>query len=133
MVRHEPGYPVGGNFVSPYSPISQPISGLGLGATAPYMNTAFVLSGLLLLAGLIGVLHSAVRPCGRRVPRRSLAVQPPRDRRRSRADHRRLPTTNSTKHTSLTQREPPPLSRAPLAADVSAELCLWSAGSHTPG
>ena len=53
-----PGYTVSGTWISPYSPISQPISGLGLGKTAPYMNTAFVVSGLLLLAGVIGVARS---------------------------------------------------------------------------
>ncbi|MGH3917401.1 MAG: DUF998 domain-containing protein [Pseudonocardiaceae bacterium] len=52
-----PGYSVGGDLISPYSSISQPISGLGMGATAPFMNTAFVLSGLLLLAGVIGIFR----------------------------------------------------------------------------
>ena len=33
-----PGYRLFGTLISPYSPISQPISGLGLGPTAPFMN-----------------------------------------------------------------------------------------------
>ena len=40
-----PGYTAWGTRIAPYSPISQPISGLGLGITAPFMNTAFVLAG----------------------------------------------------------------------------------------
>ncbi|PRY60892.1 DUF998 domain-containing protein [Glycomyces artemisiae] len=48
------GYTIGGDRISPYSNLTQPISGLGLGTTAPYMNTAFVLSGVLLAAGLVG-------------------------------------------------------------------------------
>jgi hypothetical protein len=51
-----PGYTLWGVRIAPYSPVSQPISGLGLGPTAPYMNTIFVLSGLLMLAGVAGVL-----------------------------------------------------------------------------
>src|SRR5258707_6740703 len=46
-----PGYTVFGVHIAPYSPITQPISGLGLGPTAMYMNAAFVLSGLILAAG----------------------------------------------------------------------------------
>jgi hypothetical membrane protein len=38
------------------SPISQPISGLGLGATAPYMNTAFILGGLLTTIGTVAAM-----------------------------------------------------------------------------
>ena len=52
------GYTVAGTWISPYSAITQPISGLGLGETGPYMNSAFILSGLLLLAGVIGVVLS---------------------------------------------------------------------------
>src|SRR5438105_328413 len=37
-----PGYAAWGTWIGPYSPIHQGISGLGLGVTAPYMNTAFV-------------------------------------------------------------------------------------------
>jgi hypothetical membrane protein len=68
-----PGYPVAGTWISPYSPITQPISGLGLGATARYMNPTFVISGLLLLAGVIGVVR-CLPPGGRPVARRASAV-----------------------------------------------------------
>jgi hypothetical membrane protein len=60
-----PGYPLFGTLIAPYSPISQPISGLGLGPTGALMNTAFVLSGLVLLAGVAGIFQT-VRPSGRR-------------------------------------------------------------------
>ena len=56
-----PGYSIFGTLVAPYSPISQPISGLGMGPTGPYMNAAFVLSGLSLLIGVIGVFKSLPR------------------------------------------------------------------------
>ena len=52
-----PGYTIYGTRIAPYSPISQPISGLGLGPTGPFMNAAFVLSGLLLLAGVVGIFQ----------------------------------------------------------------------------
>jgi hypothetical membrane protein len=74
-----PGYTVFGTWISPYSPISQPISGLGLGKTAPYMNAAFIASGLLLLAGVIGVARSLPaggRPVLRRAGVTSLALAP---------------------------------------------------------
>jgi hypothetical membrane protein len=60
-----PGYTLFGTLIAPYSPISQPISGLGLGPTGAFMNTAFVLGGLLLLAGVAGIVQT-VRPSGRR-------------------------------------------------------------------
>jgi hypothetical protein len=53
-----PGFTIFGTEISPYSPFSQPISGLGLGLTAPFMNAAFVLSGILLMAGVIGVFQT---------------------------------------------------------------------------
>jgi uncharacterized protein DUF998 len=53
-----PGFTIFGTEISPYSPISQPISGLGLGLTAPFMNAAFVISGILLMAGVIGVFQT---------------------------------------------------------------------------
>jgi hypothetical protein len=53
-----PGFTIFGTEILPYSPISQPISGLGLGLTAPFMNAAFVISGILLMAGVIGVLQT---------------------------------------------------------------------------
>jgi hypothetical protein len=52
-----PGYTAWGIRIAPYSPISQPISGLGLGITAPFMNTAFVLTGLLTLVGVVGIFQ----------------------------------------------------------------------------
>src|SRR5258706_8039301 len=52
-----PGYTAWGTRIAPYSPISQGISGLGLGITAPFMNTAFVLCGLFLLAGAVGIFQ----------------------------------------------------------------------------
>jgi Protein of unknown function (DUF998) len=52
-----PGYTAWGTLIAPYSPIHQTISGLGLGPTGPYMNAAFVLSGLLLAAGAVGIFQ----------------------------------------------------------------------------
>src|ERR1044071_1657504 len=63
-----PGYGVGGTWISPYSPITQPISGLGLGETGPYMNAVFIISGLLLLGGVIGIVL-CLPPGSRRVGR----------------------------------------------------------------
>jgi hypothetical protein len=53
-----PGYTLWDIHIAPYSAVSQPISGLGLGPTGPFMNAAFVVSGLLLLAGIIGIVTS---------------------------------------------------------------------------
>jgi hypothetical protein len=53
-----PGFTLFGARISPYSPISTPISGLGLGPTAPLMNTAFVICGAFLLVGVVGVFQS---------------------------------------------------------------------------
>jgi hypothetical protein len=53
-----PGFTIFGTEIASYSPIIQPISGLGLGPTAPFMNAAFVLSGVLLMAGVIGVFQT---------------------------------------------------------------------------
>lgn len=50
-----PGYTVFGVRIAPYSPVAQPISGLGMGVTGPYMNTAFVLSGLAMFIGVVGI------------------------------------------------------------------------------
>lgn len=52
-----PGFTLFGTAIAPYSPISAGISGLGLGPTAPYMNTAFVLCGLLIMAGAVGIFQ----------------------------------------------------------------------------
>ncbi len=53
-----PGYTLWGTVIAPYSAVHQPISGLGLGVTGPAMNTAFVLCGMILLAGVFGVVRS---------------------------------------------------------------------------
>jgi hypothetical protein len=45
------GYQMWDIVVGSYSSIAQPISGLGLGGTAPAMNTAFVLCGALITIG----------------------------------------------------------------------------------
>ena len=50
-----PGYSLWGTWVSPYSAVSQPVSGLGLGETGPYMNAAFLVSGALMIAGAAGI------------------------------------------------------------------------------
>jgi hypothetical protein len=52
-----PGFTIFGTEITPYSPISAGISGLGLGPTGPYMNVAFVLTGLLLGVGVVGAMH----------------------------------------------------------------------------
>jgi hypothetical protein len=52
-----PGFALFGVRVEPYSSISAQISGLGLGTTAPYMNAAFVLNGVLVAIGVIGSLR----------------------------------------------------------------------------
>ena len=51
-----PGYQLFDLVIDDYSPISQPISGLGLGVTGPWMNTAFILSGILITTGLLATL-----------------------------------------------------------------------------
>ncbi|MFD2354770.1 hypothetical protein ACFSTC_44170 [Nonomuraea ferruginea] len=47
-----PGYTLFGHRFTGYSPISQPVSGLGMGVTGPFMNAAFVVTGLMLIAGV---------------------------------------------------------------------------------
>lgn len=68
-----PGYTLFGTRITPYSAISQPISGLGLGPTGPFMNAAFVVGGLLLLAGVVGVFWT-IAPDGRPAARRACAA-----------------------------------------------------------
>ncbi len=53
-----PGYTMWGTRIAPYSAISQPLSGLGLGSTGPLMNATFILSGLLMVAGAAGIFRS---------------------------------------------------------------------------
>jgi len=53
-----PGYTMWGTRIAPYSAISQPLSGLGLGSTGPFMNATFILCGLLMVAGAAGVFSS---------------------------------------------------------------------------
>ncbi len=53
-----PGFTIFGTLIQPYSPITTPLSGLGLGVTAPFMNTAFILGGLLSLVGAVGIFRS---------------------------------------------------------------------------
>ncbi len=53
-----PGYQLWDLWIAPYWAVSQPISGLGLGVTAPYMNAAFILTGVLTIVGAIGIFRS---------------------------------------------------------------------------
>src|ERR1700676_583533 len=53
-----PGYTMWGTRIAPYSVISQPLSGLGLGPTGPLMNATFILSGLLIVAGAVGIFRT---------------------------------------------------------------------------
>jgi hypothetical protein len=54
-----PGYRLFDLVIDPYSPIAQPISGLGLGVTGPWMNTAFIVSGALVATGAILAARTA--------------------------------------------------------------------------
>ncbi|SEG78194.1 Protein of unknown function [Thermomonospora echinospora] len=67
------GYTLFDHTFTDYSPVSQPISGLGMGATAGYMNTAFVVTGLILIAGVVGVFRATGDP-ERSVLRRAALV-----------------------------------------------------------
>lgn len=58
-----PGYELFGHRISPYSWVSQPVSGLGLGVTAPWMNAAFIVGGVLVLAGTLSAA-AALRRLG---------------------------------------------------------------------
>ena len=74
-----PGYSLFGALIAPYSPVSQPVSGLGLGSTATFMNATFVLSGILLLGGVIGVfgtIRMNGRPTARWASAALLALSP---------------------------------------------------------
>ena len=67
-----PGYPLFDMVIETYSPVSQPISGLGLGVTAPWMNAAFIVCGVLVAAGVLSA--SRTWPRAPR-PRARLAAQ----------------------------------------------------------
>src|SRR5918998_690255 len=64
-----PGLVFAGSPLIPATPITAPISGLGLGPTGPFMNAAFVLSGVLLSAGVFGVFTTNALTRARPVPR----------------------------------------------------------------
>ncbi len=66
------GYTAWGVYV-PYSPIHQGVSGLGLGETAPYMNAAFIVNGLLTLAG-IAAIFAGIPELGRTSRRVCIAM-----------------------------------------------------------
>lgn len=53
-----PGFTIFGTVIKPYSAITTPLSGLGLGTTAPYMNAAFIGGGVLTLLGAFGIFES---------------------------------------------------------------------------
>ncbi|GAA1915782.1 hypothetical protein GCM10009775_05340 [Microbacterium aoyamense] len=53
-----PGYELFGHTIAPYSWISQPVSGLGLGVTGPTMNAAFIVGGLLVLVGTLATARA---------------------------------------------------------------------------
>lgn len=74
-----PGYEVGGDWISPFSAIAQPISGLGMGQTAPYMNTAFVLAGVITIIGVTATMMVIAPPGTNRTATRAgtlLALSP---------------------------------------------------------
>jgi hypothetical protein len=72
-----PGYTVFGVYIAPYSQIAQPISGLGMGVTAPYMTAAFVLSGLAMFIGVVGIYTTLpCRPATRWLCAALLALTP---------------------------------------------------------
>ena len=68
-----PGMVFAGAPPIPASPITAPISGLGLGPTGPFMNAAFVLGGVLLMAGVLGVFATPGPAGGRAMARRASA------------------------------------------------------------
>lgn len=53
-----PGFTIWGTTITPYSPISAGISGLGLGSTAVWMNGVFITSGLLVMIGAFGIFQT---------------------------------------------------------------------------
>ncbi|GGJ81871.1 hypothetical protein GCM10010123_09580 [Pilimelia anulata] len=73
------GYTLFGHEFTEYSPISQSISGLGMGGTAAYMNTAFVVTGVVLVVGLVAVFR-VVQLTDEEAPARGTRTTPPRSR-----------------------------------------------------
>src|SRR5258708_35517427 len=71
-----PGYTMWGIRIAPYSAISQPLSGLGLGPTGPFMNATFILSGLLMVCGAVGIFRS-IGGRARAAPSRRTRLRPP--------------------------------------------------------
>ena len=67
------GYTLFDHTFTHYSPISQSISGLGMGSTAPFMNAAFIVSGLVTMVGAYGVLATTTA-VGRTTARRVCAA-----------------------------------------------------------
>ncbi len=53
-----PGFTIFGTVIKPYSAITTPLSGLGLGPTAPFMNAGFIVGGILTLIGAVGIFQS---------------------------------------------------------------------------
>lgn len=60
-----PGYTLWDLRIEPYSAVSQPVSGLGLGTTGPLMNGAFVLMGILSIGGAVGIFMGIQELSGR--------------------------------------------------------------------
>jgi hypothetical protein len=54
-------YTVSGTRLAPYSAVTQQISRLGVGPTAPFMNSIFEISGILTLIGVFGIVGSQPR------------------------------------------------------------------------
>ncbi|MFC0214395.1 DUF998 domain-containing protein [Paenibacillus chartarius] len=52
------GYTIYDIRIEPYSSVTQPISGLGMGSTAIIMNSAFIICGILLFVGIIGIFSN---------------------------------------------------------------------------
>ena len=50
MIQHDP--------FAGHALVTAPVSGLGLGVTAPYMNAAFIVMGILCVAGAVGIFCS---------------------------------------------------------------------------
>jgi len=69
-----PGLVFAGSPLIPASPVTAPISGLGLGPTGPFMNAAFVLGGTLLIFGVLGVFSRSDMASGQPAARWACAA-----------------------------------------------------------